>query len=317
MSIDRVATAMQSQYMLAQINSANAALNSTQAQVASGNAASDYTGYGDKTAALEAAQSAASRAGAYKGAAQAGADQANLQDTQLSTLSSLADQLRQAVTNAVANNDGTTLMSSVQGIFDQAVQVLNAQDINGNYLFGGNNNSTPPVTATTLSALAAAPSVSSIFANGSTPASVMIGDGQKVTVGVLASDVGTQLMQTIKDIVTYNGGSNGPLSSALNSTQTGFLSGEIQSATTASQSVNSALATNGSVYTQLTDAVTHQDTLSTLYQGFASDIKNVDMSTAITNLNMNQTALQAALKVTSQLNSVSLLNYMGNPTITG
>ena len=53
MSIDRVATAMQSQYMLAQINTANAALNTTQAQVASGNAASDYTGYGDKTAALE------------------------------------------------------------------------------------------------------------------------------------------------------------------------------------------------------------------------------------------------------------------------
>ncbi len=317
MSIDRVATAMQSQYMLAQINAANAALNTTQAQVASGNVASDYTGYGDKTAALEAAQSAASRAGAYKAAAQAGADQANLQDTQLSTLSSLAGQLRQAVTSAVASNDGTTLMSSVQGIFDQAVQVLNGQDINGNYLFGGNNNNTPPVTATTLSALASAPSAASIFANGSIPASVTIGDGQKASVGVLASDVGTQLMQAIKDIVDYNGGAGGPISTALNSTQSSFLSGEIQSATTASQTVNSALATNGNVYNQLTDAVTHQDTLSTLYKGFASDIKNVDMTTAISNLNMNQTALQAALKVTSQLNSVSLLNYMSNPTITG
>jgi len=317
MSIDRVATAMQSQYMLAQINTANAALNTTQAQVASGNVASDYTGYGDKTAALEAAQSAASRASAYKSAAQTGADQANLQDTALSTLSSLADQLRQAVTNAVANNDGTTLMSSVQGIFDQAVQVLNTQDVSGNYLFGGNNNNTPPVTATTLSALAAAPSAASIFANGSTPASVMIGDGQKVSVGVLASDAGTKLMQAIKDVVDYNGGSGGPISGALNSTQSSFLSGEIQTATTASQTVNSVMANNGDVYNQLTSAATHQDTLSTLYQGFASDIKNVDMSTAITNLNMNQTALQAALKVTSQLNSVSLLNYMSNPTITG
>jgi flagellar hook-associated protein 3 FlgL len=317
MSIDRVATAMQSQYMLAQINNANAALNTTQAQVASGNVASDYTGYGDKTAALEAAQSAATRAAAYKSAAQTGADQANLQDTALSTLSSLADQLRQAVTNAVANNDGTTLMSSVQGIFDQAVQVLNTQDVNGNYLFGGNNNDTAPVTATTLSALSSAPSAASIFANGSTPASVMIGDGQKVSVGVLASDAGTKLMQAIKDVVDYNGGSNGPISGALNSTQSSFLSGEIQTATTASQTVNSVMANNGDVYNQLTSAVTHQDTLSTLYQGFASDIKNVDMSTAITNLNMNQTALQAALKVTSQLNSVSLLNYMGNPTITG
>ncbi len=64
--------------------------------------ASDYAGYGDKTAALEAARSAANRADAYKAATQIAVDQANLQDTQLTTLSDLAAQLREAVTNAAA-----------------------------------------------------------------------------------------------------------------------------------------------------------------------------------------------------------------------
>ena len=54
----------------------------------------------------------------------------------------------------------------------------------------------------------------------------------------------------------------------------------------------------------------YRSALSTLYTGFVSNIENVDMGTAITQLNENQTALQAALAVTAQLNQVSLLNYM-------
>jgi flagellin-like hook-associated protein FlgL len=56
--------------------------------------------------------------------------------------------------------------------------------------------------------------------------------------------------------------------------------------------------------------------MSTLYQGFASDIQDVDMATASTNLSENQTALQAALEVTSQMGQLSLLNYV-DPSSTG
>ncbi len=310
MTIDRIATSTQSQYMLDQIMTASNNLNTSQQQVASGKVASDYAGYGDKTAALESARSAAARADAYKAATQAATDQANLQDTNLSTLSNLAGQLRQAVTDAVANNDGSTLMSQLGGIFDQAVQVLNSKDANGNYLFGGDKNNAPPVTATSLTALTALPSASDAFANGTVAASVNVADGESVQVGVLASDAGTQLLQAIKDVADFNAGASGPLSGTLTGAQSNFLSGAIQTATSASQNVNDVLGANGGTYNQLKDMVTHQDTLSTLYQGFTSDIENVDMSQAITNLNQNQTALQAALQVTSQLNQVTLLNYL-------
>jgi flagellar hook-associated protein 3 FlgL len=52
--------------------------------------------------------------------------------------------------------------------------------------------------------------------------------------------------------------------------------------------------------------------MSKLYTGFVSDIEDVDMGQALTNLSMNQTALQAVLSVTSKLNNLSLLNYMSN-----
>ena len=124
MTIDRISTNSQSQILLAQIQQAENNLNNTQQQIASGKVSSTYSGIGDKTAMLEAARSASNRADAYKDTTTVALNQANLQDSQMSTLSDLANQLRQAITTSVADNDGSTLMTTAQGIFDQAVQIL-------------------------------------------------------------------------------------------------------------------------------------------------------------------------------------------------
>lgn len=310
MTIDRVATSMQSQYLMAQVAKTSANVSDSQAQIASGKIANDYTGFGDKTTALEIARSAAARADAYKAATETALTQADLQNTQLTALSDLALQLRQAVTKAVADNDGSNLMASVQSIFDEAVQVLNTKDANGNYLFGGDKNGTAPVTVATLADLSALPGAASAFANGSIAASVNVADGESVKVGVLASDAGSDLLQAIKDIADFNAGASGPLGSTLTDAQSGFLSGEIATAVAASQAVNDAAALNGGTYNRLKEAAARQDTLSTLYRGFTSDIEDADMTRAILNLNQNQMALQAALQVTARLSQVSLLDFL-------
>jgi|SRR6185437_1179700 len=315
MSIDRVSTAGQSQFLLAQIQTAAQQLDTTQAQVASGKVSNNYTGLGDKVAVLEAARTAANKADAYQASTTMAVNQADLQDSQLSSLSDLANQLRQAITTSVANNDGTTLMASAQGIFDQVSQILNTKDANGNYLYGGDKDNTPPFNVSSLSQLAALPSVASAFSNGTLKKSVMVGDGQSVQVGVLASDIGSGLMQTLKDLAGFDAGPNGNFAGTANLTQAqnNFLSGEIQTSVDAASGVNSAAAANGFVYNQLKDAADHLTSLSTLYKGFVSNLEDVDMPTAISQLNQNQVALQAALQVTSQLNKVSLLNYLPAP----
>ena len=83
MSVERIATNAQSQYLLSQIQAASAAVNKSDAQVASGLVSSDYAGYGSQTAVLEAAQTASARATAYQTNTQMAVNQANLQDTQL------------------------------------------------------------------------------------------------------------------------------------------------------------------------------------------------------------------------------------------
>src|SRR5262249_35057240 len=155
-----------------------------------------YAGLGNKAQALEAARASAARADAYQSATQGALNQVNLQDTELTQLAGIAQQLQSAISTAAGDNDATGLMQQVQNIFDQASQILNAKDPSGNYLFGGDRDDTPPFNITSLSDLANLPNISDAFSNGTQKKSVMVADGQPVQFGVLASDIGTQLMQT-------------------------------------------------------------------------------------------------------------------------
>lgn len=317
MTIGSISTSAQAQMLLAEIQKDEGNMSTTEQQVATGLVSTTYGGIGSKTAMMESAQSQSTLATAYASSAQLGANQADLQDTQLSQLGTLASQLQQDITTAVANNDGSTLMSQAQSIFDQAVQILNSQDANGNYIYSGGNTQTPPVSVSSLSALAALPSAADAFTNGTQQTSVQVANNQTVQVGVLASSVGQQLMQTLADIQNFNSGANGNFGSTLNSTQSNFLTGEIQNAQSAAQTINDAVGANGEVYQQLQSVVSQQQSMSTMYQGFVSNIQDVDMATASTNLSQDQVALQAALEVTSQLGQVSLLNYIGSTSTVG
>lgn len=310
MSVERVAGNSQSQILLAQIMRATSRLTQSQQQVASGKVSSDYAGIGGRTAALEAARASAARAASYQSSTKAALAQVDLQDAHLSQLSGVADQLRQALLTAVGNNDATGMMDAVKSVFDQASQILNAKDANGNYLFGGDKDDVPPFNVTSLSQLAGLADVSQAFSNGTQKKNVAVADGQSVQIGVLASDIGAKLMQTLKDVAGFDAGPGGGFAGVLTGAQADFLSAELPSAQAASAAANLAGAANGTVYNRLNDAADQQDALATLYKGFVSDIEDVDMSTAITQLNANQTALQAALQVTAQLGQISLLNYL-------
>src|SRR6185437_3361028 len=200
MSVDRVSTAQQTAYFLAQINKASAALNTTNQQIASGKVATTYAGFGNQTQVLTATISAKARNDSYANATSMATTQSDIQNTQLTSLSDLATQLKTAVENSVANNDPSTLMSQVQNIFDQATGILNSKDANGDYIYAGGKTSTAPVTVSTLADLVALPSVSGAFVNGNDKKAVQVADGQTVTYGMTASDVGTGLMQALKDI---------------------------------------------------------------------------------------------------------------------
>jgi flagellar hook-associated protein 3 FlgL len=157
-----------------------------------------------------------------------------------------------------------------------------------------------------------APTTAAIFTNGSDKKAVQVADGQTVTFGITASDTATGLMQALKDIATFDAGSNGNFNSSTNlsQAQTDFLTSQIAVTGTVSSALVAVTAQNGGVQNQLDTAKAQQGSTDTLYKGFLDKIQNTNMAEAATQLSLNQTALQAALQVTSTLNRLTLLNYL-------
>lgn len=310
MSIDRVATSSQTAYFLSQIQNAGHALDKTQEQIASGKNATTYAGFGDQAQVLTATISVNARNAAYATATKFAVTQTDLQDTQLTGLADLAARLKKAVSDAVSNNDGKTLMAQVESIFDQASAILNSKDANGAYIYSGGKTDTAPVTVDSLAALEALPAVSDAFANGDLKKSVQVGDGVTVSYGIAASDIGTDLMQMLKDIAGFNASTPFDSTDNLTGPQGDFLTGAIATMTNVADGLNAATAANGYVANRLTDAQTQQTAMTTLYKGFVSNIQDTNMAQAATQLSLNQTQLQAALQVTAGLHQLSLLNFM-------
>jgi flagellar hook-associated protein 3 FlgL len=312
MSIDRVATSAQTAFFLAQLQNAGSALEQVQEQIASTKNATTYAGFGDKTQVLTATIATNARNDAYTNATKFAVTQTDVQDTQLTSLSSLSVSLKKAVSDAVANNDATTLMTQAKSIFDQASAILNFKDANGDYIYAGGKTDVAPVTVGSLTALQALPAVSGAFANGDLKKSVQVADGVTVSYGLTASDVATGLMQALKDIANFDAGGSGNFNAAssLTAAQSSFLTGAIAQVTTVNTDLNAATAANGYVSNRLTDAQTQQASMNTLYKKFTSDIQDTNMAAAATQLSLNQTQLQAALQVTAGLHQLSLLNYL-------
>ena len=136
---------------------------------------------------------------------------------------------------------------------------------------------------------------------------------------MLASDAGTALMQTLKDIVTFDASPSGNFAATTTMTkaQNDFLAAELPSSISAAQSINTVAADNGFAFNQLKDAASRQESLSTLYKGIVSNLEDADLPTVMAQLSQNQVALQAALQVTSRLGQISLLNFLSAPTANG
>jgi flagellar hook-associated protein 3 FlgL len=152
--------------------------------------------------------------------------------------------------------------------------------------------------------------VADAFVNGTIKTEIKIGETHNVEVGLLASDLATDLFTLLRQVAQFNAGVDGPFSGTTTPAQQTFIESTIPTAIDAQHGVNAQAATNGIHYQTVQQAMEQLQAASVVYKGFVSNIEDVDMAQAIAQLNQNQVALQAAFQVTSTLNRLSLLDYL-------
>jgi flagellar hook-associated protein 3 FlgL len=106
-----------------------------------------------------------------------------------------------------------------------------------------------------------------------------------------------------------------PAIDALAQLQTDLAAGKVQQSTigqisTALQAIVQAQATVGARENRLNDASTSQQALVTSNQALLSQLEDVNMPAAITELTQRQTTYQATLAVTARMMQTSLIDYL-------
>jgi flagellar hook-associated protein 3 FlgL len=198
-------------------------------------------------------------------------------------------------------------------LLQQVAGLLNTQD-GTRYVFSGVNSSTPPVNLASLPTAAAslatpvngAPANNGYYAGGVAIPPVRIDQQVTVNYGITANDASTfePIIRVLNFIVN-----KGPFSSTSPADQAN-LSTMSQMLTQALQSLTTMRGDLGLQESQLNTSLSEHQNALNIAQNGVSNIVSVDQATAITQLQSVETQIQASFTATSQIQKLSLANFL-------
>ncbi len=317
----RISTFQQSQILLNDMLGNQQAVNKAQRQVTTGHVAEFYKDIYQDTASLTGAKSLLSRLEQHE--ENNGRIQSTLfsYDQALGGMEKAGTDVKDAVMKAINSSTSLGFDAAIEGAFDTALNFLNSQNSEG-YLFSGSKKETAPVNITQMSdLLTALEPPTDIFANNDLKKTVRLDENRSIEMGILADDVGLEIMTAIQRIALWQNGTipttapvpagpAGPVSTPLSTSDQAFLTGEIANLENLVKNISEIRGENG------LNLKTVESTVETLAvqvdqsKVFISNIENVDAAEAITNLNQKNFALEASYNVLSQVNRLSLLNFL-------
>jgi flagellar hook-associated protein 3 FlgL len=301
----RISTYAANQSALMDLMRAQKQMFDAQQQLTTGKMATDLKGVGYQAESLSASRAAQERAKSYEEAAVRTEARLEAQNIALEQISEAVSDLRMAVTS----KEGDYIMHQARQAFYEVTNSLNMKHA-GSYLFGGTRSDAPPITISDLSDLIPMGTADEAFENNDRKPVVQLDQNYTVEVGMLADDVGGEVMAAFKRIADFNAGANGPFQSPLTAAQDAFLTGEIQNVITALDNVFVKVGQNGAKQAEVeTLKNNHADRQDFLAQMIA-DIEDVDMAEAATRFQQAQTAVDVSAMTFSTLNQVSLLPFL-------
>jgi flagellar hook-associated protein 3 FlgL len=304
--VDRVSTAGSYAAILANLQKAQLSQAVYGAQLSSQMKGSSLKDYAPQADALTAMQTVQTRLQTYLDQNSVVADRLSSQDTALNQVTDAAGAVRQAIANALATGSADTLMEEVQSQLQSATEGMNTR-YNGQYLFAGGQVNTKPVTVTQLSDLTTPATVASFFQNDNYKLQNKLDDSTTITSGVLASDIGAQLLSAFQAL---QNSPVGPFTGQLTAAQTTWLQGQLPSWDTVRQNLTTVTAANGLLQQQADNSKQSVTAQNTTITGMIGNITDADMGQAATQLQMSQMAVQAAARVFQTLQGASLLSIL-------
>lgn len=242
-------------------------------------------------------------------------DSMNVLDGYMDNVENILVSVKQDAINSTNGSlsaaDQNTLANQVDAMKSQLLQVANAQ-VDGKYIFAGFHNATQPFE--TNAAYGTNPSAPPVLYHGD-------GSATKLEIGP-----GEQVQTNLTGNAVFLGDANGDgqpdtgkvdifsvltqLSAAMRSNDTNAVQTQLANLDTASNQVETLRGMIGNNAKMISDASTQMQSTQVDLNQVLSQYQDADMVQTLSDLTQQQTAYQAALKVTAQVSQLSILNYL-------
>lgn len=271
--------------------------------------ATDLVGFGRGSETITALKGAENRVKGFLEVGEATLARLDAQDLAMVRANDAIGNARSAIGEAIAADAAGTLMLELENAFQSIRGGLNAQH-QGVHVFAGGNSDVPPVSATSLTELAAAPDAASVFTNGDLRQSSRVAETTTLRTGFLANELGTETLGILRDLKIYFDANPIPIDGKIDAAQKAFLSTQLDRLGTASTTLVEDVARNGALYQQVERLNESNDAQALSLKTLVGKRTDADLAQAATDIQLSTIALQASAQVISQLRETSLLNFL-------
>lgn len=309
----RVATAAENNLTLYYMQLNQSAVSNLNAEISTGSDAQTYSQIAPQVAQLEQYRTDVSQQQGFINTINTVSTSMQTMALSLQQILSQVQGFESTLANSAYSQAQPTIQTQANILLQQVAGYLNSQGASG-YLFGGTDTSTPPVDLSSLPQGAAAtltasvggpPSSGGYYAGGANIPPVQIDTQVSVNYGITADNPAFEQIIRVLNFIAQNGpfNSTNPVDQA-NVTLAG------QMLTSATQDLTGISGNLALQQAQLNTAENvHQSTLSIAQNGI-SNIVSVNQATAITQLQNLETQIEASYTATSQIQKLSLVNYL-------
>jgi len=292
-----------------QLGTVQSNLTKIESQLASGTQNTKPSDDPNKAALILNIKSEIARQTGYQSTITTVSSRLQTEDTALQNVSTLLSQFNQLAVQAasatVSPTDRQTIAQQMTQLKAQIVSGANTQDGTGNYVFAGGRSNQPAYTTDANGNVS--------YQGDQNTMQVSVGDSLKITMNTPGT---TAFTNVVRD--DPKGGQTGvgffqslnDLIGAVNSSDTPNIQRGIGELKTLSQGVNNALANVGSNESLATNQGTVLNEATLRLNSTLSTVQDLNYTQAITKMNQDQLALQAAQSAFAQITKNSLFNYI-------
>ncbi|MEY4017444.1 MAG: Flagellar hook-associated protein 3 [Pseudomonadota bacterium] len=292
-----------------QLGDVQGELAKTQEQLSTGKQIVKPSDSPDKASLVTRLESELARQANYQGTLKSVNTRLQSEETVLKNTSDVMVRMKELATQAANDTlspaDRQSIALEVSSLKDQVLSLANTQDTNGNYLFSGSRVGSPAFGKNAQGQV--------VYQGDESRMKVAVGDNRRMNLNMPGSDAFVKVIRT-----DANGNKTGvgffqaidDLANAVKNSDHNSIQRGIAEIDTLQQGVSDATAQIGTDMNVVDMQNSVLDEITLRLKTTKSDAEDLDYTSAITKMNKDQLALEAAQSSFAKISQLSLFKYM-------